>query len=394
MASHLASEVSAMAPRTHLFWPVFALCFVTSSVFADDKTQELKLEAGATTRVDGKLIGDDRAVDGRRYKRYHVRLEQGKTYRIDLVSTVQLFDPYLIIKDESGSVLAEDDDGGGGLNARLEYLVKKTATYQIVATTFMKDKTGEYTLSIGEKGVVVASPEIKLKDGQAEVKTQLADGDPMELGKVAKVFTCSFTPGKTYRIRLESTEFDSYLTLLGPDGKKLAEDDDGAGDINAQVVWNATKSGHYRILAATLDGRVGNFRLHISETATKVAKTMPPIELKLAKGRASVGGQLAADDAVIGGKPYKAYRIQLEAGKSYRIDLVSDAFDAFLYLQNKDGDKLAEDDDSGGDVNARITYDVSEAAEFRVLACSLQSNGRGNYTLSITEVAKNDAPPR
>ena len=60
---------------------------------------------------------------------YNVKLEKGKTYKIDLTSPV--FDTLMKINDAAGRQLATDDDGGDKLNSRLVFRAPNTATYQI-----------------------------------------------------------------------------------------------------------------------------------------------------------------------------------------------------------------------------------------------------------------------
>jgi len=53
---------------------------------------------------------------------YPVKLAAGKNYVIDMVSPDQkTLDPYLVLTDGTGKSLAEDDDSGGGLNARIVF---------------------------------------------------------------------------------------------------------------------------------------------------------------------------------------------------------------------------------------------------------------------------------
>jgi hypothetical protein len=99
---------------------------------------ELKLELF----VNEQLSKQD-PVDRRRggpYKVHTVKLEAGKSYQIDMVS--RDLDAYLFLEDSAAQVLAQDDDSGGGLNARLVFRPAKTDTYRIVATTFSRKRKG------------------------------------------------------------------------------------------------------------------------------------------------------------------------------------------------------------------------------------------------------------
>jgi hypothetical protein len=75
-----------------------------------------------------------------------VTLYAGTTYTIDLASDD--FDSYLLLLDRNGNILAEDDDSGGGLDARIVYRPRVSGTYQIVVTTYRAGERGAYSLTV------------------------------------------------------------------------------------------------------------------------------------------------------------------------------------------------------------------------------------------------------
>jgi WD40 repeat protein/tetratricopeptide (TPR) repeat protein len=79
---------------------------------------------------------------------YQVKLAAGTAYVIDLVSPDQkALDPYLVLRDATGERLAEDDDGGGGLNARLVFRPTQDGVYRLEATSFNAG-SGAFTLTV------------------------------------------------------------------------------------------------------------------------------------------------------------------------------------------------------------------------------------------------------
>jgi hypothetical protein len=81
----------------------------------------------------------------------------------------------------------------------------------------------------------------------------------------------------------------------------------------------------------------------------------------------------------------KAFPFKMTAGKVYVIDLVSTDFDAYLKLKSPAGLTVAEDDDSGGGLNARIMFSCSEPGTYRILASSLGKDGSGTFKLTVRE---------
>jgi hypothetical protein len=115
-------------------------------------TQVVELKVAMSDK--GQLTGQDPAYPprGAPHKVHSVKLEAGKKYQIDMNS--RAFDSYLVLEDSAGTVLEEDDDGGGYPNARLVFRPAKTDTYRIVATVFHSGRTnptlGAYTLTVVE----------------------------------------------------------------------------------------------------------------------------------------------------------------------------------------------------------------------------------------------------
>lgn len=88
----------------------------------------------------------DRVRTGSHCKVFEVEMKEGQTYVIDLMS--KEFDTYLRVEDADGKELAQDDDGGEGLNSRLRFVAPYTGTIRIIATTFAGGSTGSFTLSV------------------------------------------------------------------------------------------------------------------------------------------------------------------------------------------------------------------------------------------------------
>jgi WD40 repeat protein len=93
--------------------------------------------------------GFDRVRQTSYAKVFNARLEKGRSYTIDLTSAD--IDMYLRVEDSFGNQLAEDDDGGEGLNSRLVFTARESGTYRIVATTYQADVTGNFHLRVMQR---------------------------------------------------------------------------------------------------------------------------------------------------------------------------------------------------------------------------------------------------
>jgi peroxiredoxin len=80
--------------------------------------------------------------------------------------------------------------------------------------------------------------------------------------------------------------------------------------------------------------------------------------------------------------PCKIHVVPLKKGQSYTIEMFGFGFDAFLRLEDKAGRELAQDDDSGGNLNARIIFDCPKDDEYRII-CTCFANAAGQYRLTV-----------
>lgn len=213
------------------------------------------------------------------------------------------------------------------------------------------------------------------------INEELNANDPADpkLNKPARRFTIKLLKDKTYIIDLVSKDFDPFLRLLNKKGGELAEDDDGGGDLNSRIIYSATKTEDHEIVVATFDGEVGKFNLKVREFILKGEAKARPI----GKDGFTITANIAQGDVSAIGKLGRIYSFQLKAGETYTIDQESPTMDSYLYLFDGKSKMLAQDDDSGGDVNSRITYRATADGVVHVLASSLDGAETGEFTLRI-----------
>jgi hypothetical protein len=191
-------------------------------------------------------------------KEYRLQLKGGTAYRLDLVSAE--IDAFLVVQDRDGRQLAIDDDSGGDLNARLTFTPRADGVYRVFAATLKG--AGKYTLSVRQD----ASAPVKAQDvgpGGLRITGTLGPG------VTRRVYPVRLLMGKNYVIRMTSPDqkaLDPYLRLYDASGKKLAEDDDGGGGLNAQINFPAPATGVYRIEASSyMEVGRGEFNLEVRE---------------------------------------------------------------------------------------------------------------------------------
>jgi hypothetical protein len=229
----------------------------------------------------------------------------------------------------------------------------------------------------------------KSQDGDAKpivIEGQLDANDARDAKRTsspARQHKVALRQGVPYVIDLVSKDFDAFLRLEDSSGKQLAEDDDGGGGTNARLFFIPPASAEYTFVATAFRPKTGKYRLTV-QPAHFEAQT-----LKLDNNSAGVKGRLALTDGRSPFSPHNAckiYRAELKANQRYVIDLTSPAFDAYLSLADANLVQLTHDDDSGGGLNARITFDCKADGTYYLVATSI-GRSEGEFELKV-RVAK------
>ena len=111
-----------------------------------------------------------------------------------------LSDPYLRLYDASGTLVAQDDDSGSGLNSRLTVTVATAGTYYLEAGSYEASRAGAYSLKMTD--AVYTIPQIA---------QQLTDGYWQSIGASRRAFDVA--PGQVLNVDISG--------LDGP-GQRLA----------------------------------------------------------------------------------------------------------------------------------------------------------------------------
>jgi Ca2+-binding EF-hand superfamily protein len=125
--------------------------------------------------------------------------------------------------------------------------------------------------------------ELKAVNGKAVYNGILGSDDPRYEGrKIHKMCRFNMEAGKTYQIDHSSKAFDAYLYLQDPDGKVVSENDDNGSSLDSRIVYKATKTGKYRILATSVDGKgTGAYTLTVRQVESKSKDTPKQPDVKV-----------------------------------------------------------------------------------------------------------------
>ncbi|HIK50124.1 MAG TPA: trypsin-like peptidase domain-containing protein [Oscillatoriales cyanobacterium M59_W2019_021] len=105
-----------------------------------------------------------------------------------------------------------------------------------------------------------------------------------------------------------------------------------------------------------------------------IALDDPPLVAALERG----DNVLAMDNSL-----FDAYTFEGKAGQQVEIEMSSQEIDPYLILLSPSGAEVAQDDDSGGDKNARLVVQLPESGTYTLIANSYAGGESGAYRLSV-----------
>jgi serine protease Do len=227
-----------------------------------------------TLALNGELVTDKLGpgdnvlpVDNSFFKAYRFQGRAGQQVRIDMVS--QEINPFLILVAPNGRTLAQDRNSGGNRNARIATTLPISGTYLLIANSYRSGEVGSFGLRAMTAGANLRNPTQRQTRSPSPIQLQgsLGPGAPVlpSDGSWYRSYTFDGIAGQPIRIILESSDFNSYLAVLGPDGRKVAENNNvGRNNSNSALDLTLPRSGTYRVIVnASERGVGGQYRLII-----------------------------------------------------------------------------------------------------------------------------------
>ncbi len=354
-----------------------------------------------------------------------LRLQQGQNVTIDLLSDD--FDAFLMVGGPGMSEILADDDGAGACHARVQLSATTAGVYRVVASTVPPGARGDYRIrATAEPGSTtqgectatstfsdeqIAWLRALPTDGRsltvgAEVPGILSEADSISWdGTFVQAWKLTVPQHGSVYIDLLSDDFDAFLVVLRPDQRQPLFDDDAAGACNARVLLEDVPDGNYTVIANSVAESTGRFRLRASSeplpqldgecstglTDWLVALPTEGRELELDREHS---GMLSQSDHLGGDGTFaQAWNLVVTGSPSFTIDLLSDDFDAFLFVLTPEG-VVFRDNDGAGACNARVQIDAPPPGSYRVVANTRLPDEVGAFLLRAAEVPvpKTDGP--
>ena len=266
------------------------------------------IQVGQT--VTGSLSATDPLLpaDSTYYQRWILPVTPNQAFTVDLESAD--FDAYIILTRGRGDKIVDNDDGGGGCNARLVYTATDDHPLRIIVNTASKRQTGRFTLRVSDgesptepkgncrftsnaaatgaampnrpTGAVAAPPPSPssartITVGQTQQGSLTSDDVVMRRDSTyVQAWTIQGRAGQTVTIDLESDVFDAYVFLRGPgiaDDQAL-QDDDSGGNCNARLTVSFPQAGDYEIVVNSAGAKYATGTFSLSVTSGSKPKSV------------------------------------------------------------------------------------------------------------------------
>ncbi len=235
-----------------------------------------QLAVGQT--VNGTLTPSARLMsDGTFFDCFAVPTRAGQTLQIDMTSYA--FDSYLLVGTgscDAFTTTGQNDDGGGGLNARVVHQ-GDGGQLLIRANTIGVGDIGDYQLRVspvqsGGQGQAAtgggAYPVTRLNVGQTVNGTLSASDRTLPDNSHFDCFTVRTLAGQRLQIDMTSSDFDSYLSVGTGSCEALnvsTRNDDGGDGLNARIVNDGDGGTLFVQANSASGGETGAYQLRVSE---------------------------------------------------------------------------------------------------------------------------------
>jgi hypothetical protein len=246
---------------------------------------------GAPTErvIEGSLAPGDRVLaSGEFFDEHNFTWPVGTPVRLEARS--REFDTYLILVTPSGDQRDNDDQAPGVLDAAMDFVVQEAGAHRVLVTSYRPGETGHYQLVVGG-GAPGGAPSPATPPGPPSTASapaapsaagrtitgRLEPGDQrLRTGEWMDAHTASFPPGAPVSIRLESSEFDTYLIVRSPSGRQEDNDDLRPGVLNSGIDIPAAEPGNYVIIVTSYrPGETGAYTLHLGGPAVDTGGGVP-----------------------------------------------------------------------------------------------------------------------
>jgi hypothetical protein len=280
----------------------------------------------------------------------------------------------LVLSDESGRQRRNSTQPGpsGERMAEARYYFESDGSLGILVSAAQTGDAFDYVLRVMESAEEVPA--------NFNWSSTLPAGEPVEgeisaedydenSGGYIDIYEIHVASGENFQISLESSDFDSYLQVFGPDGRNYSNDDGGNG-LNSLLDIQAQAGGTYLIHAGSL-GRDDFGTYQLTYRPSRDQEVILDISGVLGSGY----------EGPAGGPNQDEIELDLASGDEVSIRVSSNSFDTVLRVLDPSGDQIAYNDDFEG-TNSRVDFRVQQSGTYIIIVTPFSSSG-GEYQLTV-----------
>jgi hypothetical protein len=341
-------------------------------------------QGGIPLNFDQPVTG---ALDDQTFRQVYAFTGQAdEVVAISMSQTDGDLDPYLLLTDERGNILALSDDDGPGSDALIAFKrIPADGRYFVIATRFGQahgSTAGEYHLLLEHVGVGGTQDEV-LQYGDS-VFGRVTQEEPLVFYflRVQRGDVISVT------VRRISGNLDPRVDLATADGLVLVSNDDdplAEGTLDAGIHgYTVLETGVYLIVATRFGDKAGDtegsYVLEVAQTPLEMVGTRPE-EARLIDYGMSLSSEI--DDDV----PVRYFRFDAQRGDVITATLTAETgnLDPLLKLADSDLIELAQNDNGTNRHDSRIAaFTLPRAGTYYLIVTrSGEQNGRTSGTFSL-----------
>jgi len=215
--------------------------------------------------------------------RYTFHGEAGKAVTVVMEApTGGLLDSYLELRGPDGALLVTNDDGGSGVDSRIDnFVLPVSGEYTLLAYGFNHTSLGSYglRLSLGTP-IPTPTPTPTLPPGGGPISIGDTRTGAIHASGQIDIWQLTAQGGQyvTITVRaMSGAAFDPFLEVVDPDGATLAIDDDSGGRLDARLNDLAlTRRGTYTLRVSGQSGSTGPYELALQPGQPPTPTRQPP----------------------------------------------------------------------------------------------------------------------
>jgi hypothetical protein len=222
-------------------------------------------------------LNDCLTREGTFAKVYSFQAQAGQSASVSLAST--RFDAYLELWGPGNVIIAANDDGAGGTDARIppasgSLFLPFSGEYRIVATSYDIGEAGTFRLSFDlgstPSGAGTDTPPKALDNCPASVDGQLGESSSTTGRRGDLYYTDAYVflarAGQELTAEVAEAGFDSVMYLISPEGEIVSYNDDGGGSTTKAAIRQLIFSpGYWRLEVSTFAPQVsGPYKLNVN----------------------------------------------------------------------------------------------------------------------------------